>query len=80
MTGIDIMKDFGASPVTPSVTTPESPELSTRLNHQDLFKELTLWYGMKKADRQSSLEIYAGISPRRFTEGRYSQAFFSDSL
>ena len=80
MTGIDIMKDFGASPVAPSVTVPESPELSSSLNNEDLFKELTLWYGMKKADRQQSFELYAGIFPRRFMEGRYSQAFFSDSL
>ncbi len=80
MTGIDIMKDFGASPVAPSVTVPESPELSSSLNNKDLFKELTLWYGMKKADRQQSFELYAGIFPRRFMEGRYSQAFFSDSL
>lgn len=80
MAGIDILRNFGASPITSSVAAQGSPETSEKLNHQALFKEMTLWYYMKKSDRKKSFEMYAGIFPRRFMEGSYSEVFFSDSL
>lgn len=64
MTGIDIMKDFGASPA----------------ENVELFREITLYYNLEKDFGDTDMSIYAGIFPRRKMEGRYSQAFFSDSL
>lgn len=82
MLGIDIMKDFGASPVAPELRAPESSEeASSRQNNLRLLREVTLYYGLKKDFRKTSMALYAGIFPRRFTdEDRYSRAFFSDSL
>ena len=45
-----------------------------------LFREITLYYRLEKQLNDTGLELYAGIFPRRNMEGRYSQAFFSDSL
>ena len=80
MTGIDVLKDFGASPISETIAGSGTDETSASLNHKDLFKELTLWYRMEKINGDNSLEIYAGIFPRRFMEGNWSTAFFSDSL
>ena len=81
MLGIDIMKDFGASPLPPELA-PESPgEASSRQNNLSLLREFTLYYGLRKEFGKTSMTLYAGIFPRRFTdEDRYSRAFFSDSL
>lgn len=77
MLGIDIMKDFGASPVAPELRAPESSEeASSRQNNLRLLREVTLYYGLKKDFRKTSMALYAGIFPRRFTdEDRYSRAF-----
>ena len=47
---------------------------------RDLFHELTLYYNVEKQVGESGLELYAGIFPRKFLDGRWTQAFFSDSL
>ena len=46
----------------------------------DLFQEMTLYYNLNKQIKKTKMEIYAGVFPRSSMEGRYSQAFFSDSL
>ena len=64
MAGIDVMKDFGSPMATP----------------KELLKEPTLYYRLDKDCGKLDLELYAGIFSRKKTEGKYSEAFFSDSL
>lgn len=81
MVGLDVMKDFGASPVSRLLTGgAETDETSPGLNNSALFRELTLYYKLNKATDKTGLELYAGIFPRRVSEGSYSEIFFSDSL
>lgn len=80
MIGIDVMKDFGASPVSTSVAPEESPETKTSQSHRDLFRELTLYYRLDKKSGVNDFSLLTGIFPRSNMEGHYSQAFFSDSL
>lgn len=81
MAGIDVMKDFGDSPVSPSVTGDSSSgELSSSKENWDLFHEITLYYRYFLTKGRTEIGITAGIFPRRFMEGEYSRAFFSDSL
>ena len=64
MAGIDVMKDFGAQNTDPG----------------SLIKEMTLYYRLEKKFGDTEMSMYAGIFPGRKMEGRYSQAFISDSL
>lgn len=47
---------------------------------KDLLREVTLYYNMEKTFRRSEFTMYAGIFPRKTMEGRWGEAFFSDSL
>lgn len=80
MMGIDVMKDFGASPVPSHIAGSGSEETALAQNNLKLFRELTLFYNLKAHTSESSVEVYAGIFPRNRMEGFYSDAFFSDSL
>lgn len=80
MMGIDIMKDFGASPISSELAGPDSDEISGKLANLDLFREMTLYYMLEKKAEKTDLELYAGIFPRKVAAGSYSEAFFSDSL
>lgn len=80
MLGIDVMKDFGASPISELVAGGKTDETLIRQNNLGLLRELTLFYSYNKNISRTQMEIYAGIFPRRAMEGKYSQAFFSDSL
>lgn len=80
MTGIDVMKDFGAAPVPAGYAPADSPDADPRLNNLNLFKEISLYYSVSKQLGKTGFEMVAGVFPRRFSEGSYSQAFFSDSL
>lgn len=80
MVGIDIMKDFGASPVSPERADEGSQEIDPRLSNLNLFRELTLYYDLDRQIGKTGLSLTAGIFPRRMAEGNYSRAFFSDSL
>ncbi|MGM9735027.1 MAG: hypothetical protein ACI3ZL_01305 [Candidatus Cryptobacteroides sp.] len=51
-----------------------------RAESVDLFRELTIYYQLRKKLGKTDLTLDAGIFPRRFMEGSYSTAFFSDSL
>ena len=46
----------------------------------ELFKEITLYYDVQKQLGKTGFEMVAGVFPRRFAEGNYSTAFYSDSL
>ena len=46
----------------------------------ELFKEITLYYNVQKQLGKTGFEMVAGVFPRRFAEGNYSTAFYSDSL
>lgn len=80
MAGVDIMKDFGASPISELVAGGKTDETLFRLNNLGLFRELTLYYNFHKTLAKTDMEIYAGIFPRSVMEGSWSQAMFSDSL
>lgn len=80
MAGIDVMKDFGRSPVSPDRAPSDSPETDVKRSNLDLFKEITLYYSLDRKIGKTGLSIAAGIFPRRLSEGTYSRAFFSDSL
>ena len=47
--------------------------------NKELFKEIVMYYNLEKTG-DTGLSLYAGIFPRSRMQGRYSQAFFSDSL
>lgn len=82
MAGIDIMKDFGRSPVSPEMTRSggATPETSARLNNWDLFKEITLYYQLACRMGRTDLTMTAGIFPKRFSQAEYPRTFFSDSV
>ena len=64
MIGADVMKDFG----------------SLSDDNASLLEEITLYYRLNKKFDKTRMTLYAGIFPRKNMEGRYSEAFFSDSL
>lgn len=80
MAGIDVMKDFGASPVSDLIAGGKTSETASSLNNLGLFREISFYYNLKKTIARTDMEIYAGIFPRRTMEGAWSTAFFSDSL
>ena len=45
-----------------------------------LLKEVTLYYNLNRNLENTGFELYAGIFPRKASEGSYSEVFFSDSL
>lgn len=77
MVGIDVMKNFGASPISRMLSPDES---SQTLTNKELFREISFYYMMDKKIKGGSFEMYAGIFPRSSSEGGYSDVFFSDSL
>ena len=80
MLGIDVMKDFGASPVSDELAGVGSQETLSRQQNLDLLREVTMYYRLEKRTAETTLGLYAGIFPRSAAEGAYSEAFFSDSL
>ena len=49
-------------------------------NDLSLFNELVMYYRMEKSFGNTDMTLHAGIFPRNNMDGRYSEAFFSDSL
>ncbi len=80
MFGIDIMKNFGQSPVHALVPGAPEEELDPKQNNLNLFREITMYYRLDKRFDRTALQLYAGIFPRKTMAGSYSEAFFSDSL
>ena len=48
--------------------------------NSELFKEVTFYYDVQKQLGKTGFEMVAGVFPRKYAEGSYSQAFYSDSL
>ena len=69
MAGIDVMKNFGASPVAPEYAPADSPDADPRLNNLNLFKEISLYYSVAKHMGKTDFSMIAGVFPRRFSEG-----------
>ena len=80
MFGIDVMKDFGASPISEILAGGKTDETLGRQNNLSLFREISLYYSLKKRINDTEIDLFAGIFSRNKMQGRYSQAFFSDSL
>lgn len=80
MAGIDVMKDFGASPISEVLAGGQTAETSIRQNNLSLFREISIYYNLEKNLKDTGISLYAGIFPRSRMQGRYSEAFFSDSL
>ena len=85
MLGIDIMKNFGASPISPETAAVTDagtvvPETSPSLSNIDLLREIIFYYRWEKSFRRTDMTLTAGIFPRSGMKGKYSTAFFSDSL
>lgn len=88
MLGVDIMKDFGRSPVGSQASAGQgsvsgfhdAAEADAGQRNLKLFNEIIFYYGLDATLGRTDFSLTAGIFPRRFTEGEYSQAFFSDSL
>ena len=80
MIGVDVMKDFGAAPVSELLAGGKTDETASALNNLGLFREITLYYNLRRKIARTDMELYAGIFPRRNMQGAYTQAFFSDSL
>ena len=80
MAGIDVMKDFGASPISEVLAGGQTAETSIRQNNLSLFREISIYYNLAKNLKDTGISLYAGIFPRSRMQGRYSEAFFSDSL
>ncbi len=81
MLGIDVMKDFGRSPVTAgSPSEGAEDEYSPSLRNSRLLNEVVFYYGFDRRLGKTDFSLMAGIIPRRFMSDSYSTAFFSDSL
>lgn len=80
MLGIDIMKDFGASPVSPEISGGNTPETDPRQNNLNLFREMVLYYRLSARAGKTDIRLTAGVFPRSFSEGEWPVSFFSDSL
>lgn len=77
MMGIDIQKNMGENPVRDVINSPE--EGDARLENARLFREITLYYRAQAIMGNGLFTAYAGVFPRRFTQGDYSESIFSDS-
>ena len=69
--GIDVVKNMGESPIGAG---------TEKLQNWGLLREITLWYNINALAGDTRIKAYAGILPRRFMQGEYSKAQFSDSL
>ena len=82
MAGIDIMKDFGRSPVSPEMTKSgtETPETSPGLSNWNLFNEITIYYQLACRLGRTDFGLTAGVFPKSFSKAEYPRTFFSDSV
>lgn len=77
MVGIDIQKNMGENPVRDIINSPDEGDV--RLENTRLFREITLYYRAQAILGNGLFTAYAGVFPRRFTQGDYSESIFSDS-
>ncbi|MCQ2140801.1 MAG: hypothetical protein MJY83_00460 [Bacteroidales bacterium] len=76
MVGIDIAKNMGENPVRNTIFAPDEGDM--RLENTRLLREVTLYYRAQAILGKGLFTAYAGVFPRRFTQGEYSEAIFSD--
>ena len=69
MIGVDVMKDFGAAPVSELLAGGKTDETASALNNLGLFREITLYYNLRRKIARTDMELYAGIFPRRNMQG-----------
>ena len=55
-------------------------DFGSNKSNSDLLEEISLYYRLEKKIKKTKMSIYAGIFPRKTMDGKYSDAFFSDSL
>lgn len=90
LAGVDVRKDFGASPISALVSgsigkdgkysDAAARESAARLNTLALFREVVLYYDFERQIGKTGLGITAGIIPREKMGGEYGEYVFSDSL
>lgn len=80
MAGIDVQKDFGASPISGKYAAGAPDEQKKTQSNLALFGEITMYYRLRAQAKDNDIEMYAGIFPRRFCSEEYGRAFISDSL
>lgn len=80
MAGIDVQKDFGASPISGKYAAGAPDEQKKTQSNLALFGEITMYYRLRAQVKDNDIEMYAGIFPRRFCGEEYGRAFISDSL
>lgn len=76
MLGIDIAKNMGENPVRDAIF--DMDEASPSLENTRLFRELTLYYRAQALLGRGIFTAYAGVFPRRFMQGDYSDSIFSE--
>ena len=55
-------------------------DFGSNKSNSDLLEEISLYYRLETKIKKTKMFIYAGIFPRKTMDGKYSDAFFSDSL
>jgi len=74
MTGIDVLKNFGANP------TSYGAESDPSLENKALLREITLWYQYRRKFGKTDFLAVAGVFPRHLCGGKYTTAVFSDGV
>ena len=80
LVGFDLMKEFGASRITPEMAGESLPEEISKDRPVSILREITLNYALEARFGKTDFTFITGVFPRKLAEGEYSTAFFSDSL
>ena len=79
MLGIDIMKDFGRSPIPEYMAGGATSETDATQNNLRLFGELVFYYRFSAIFGKTDLSLTAGIFPKSLSGAEdYPRSFFSD--
>lgn len=74
MAGIDVLKNFGANPIS------YGAENDPSLENKALLREVTLWYQYARKFGKTDFFAAAGVFPRQLCRGKYTTAVFSDGV
>ncbi|MCM1502504.1 MAG: hypothetical protein NC115_07550 [Bacteroidales bacterium] len=82
MAGIDIMKDFGRSPVPAEMAKSgsDTDETDRKQENWNLFREITIYYQLACRLGKTDFSLTAGVFPKSFSKAEYPRTFFSDSV
>lgn len=78
MLGIDIMKDFGRSPIPEYMAGGATSETDITQNNLRLFSELLLYYRFSALFGKTDFSLITGIFPKNLSKAEYPRTFFSD--